>query len=245
MNYYNFFTEIEETFIRRRGKHLWLGTIDWALMENWKAQGVPLHVVLRGVERAFDSYEAKPRRRSVKSLMYCQEEVEAQYAEWLDSQTGAAATNESNGAEKQAAANVDEQLPFPRAAIAAHLANARNMLAHICDDEMPARAGVCCDALKRATARLQEIENDFAKAARPDAEQLEDALTSLEKMLDEALRASVAPSELDAARTDIAAQLKPYRTRMERATYDQTFENMLLKRLREQHGLPRLSLFYL
>jgi hypothetical protein len=246
LNYYNFFTEIEETFIRRRGKHLWLGTIDWALMENWKTQGVPLHVVLRGVEKAFDSYEAKPRRRSVKSLMYCQEEVEAQYAEWLESQTGASEKEESNGAEKKTeVTNVDERLPFPRAAINAHLGGARHALAQICKDEMPANASEFCDALKRAVTRLGEIENDFAKAVRPDAEQLEDALTSLEKMLDEALRSSVAPAELVAAQADIEAQLKPYRTRMERATYEQTYENMLLKRLREQHGLPRLSLFYL
>ena len=28
-NYYNYFTEIEETFVRRRGKHLLLSPIDW------------------------------------------------------------------------------------------------------------------------------------------------------------------------------------------------------------------------
>jgi hypothetical protein len=32
---------------------------------------------------------------------------------------------------------------------------------------------------------------------------------------------------------------------MEPLAYQQTFENLLLKRLREQHGIPRLSLFYL
>ena len=91
MNYFNYFTEIEETFIRRRGRHLYLSPVDWALIESWKEMGVPLHVALRGIERAFDSYEARPRHRSVKSLMYCQEEVEAQFAEWLESQRGAPA----------------------------------------------------------------------------------------------------------------------------------------------------------
>src|SRR3954462_8264467 len=98
MNYFNYFSEIEEVFIRRRGKHLLLSPMDWALIESWKEMGVPLHVALRGVEHAFDSFEAKPRRRSVKTLMYCQEEVEAQYAEWLESQTGAAAAEDENGA---------------------------------------------------------------------------------------------------------------------------------------------------
>ena len=64
-------------------------------METWKQQGIPLHIVLRGVEKSFDSFEARPRKRTVKSLVYCQEEVEAQYAEWLESQTGAAATDEN------------------------------------------------------------------------------------------------------------------------------------------------------
>ncbi len=89
LNYFNYFTEIEDTFIRRRGKHLLLSPMDWALMDSWKQMGVPLHVVLRGVESAFDSYESKPRKRTVKTLYYCQEEVEAQFAEWLEGQRGA------------------------------------------------------------------------------------------------------------------------------------------------------------
>jgi hypothetical protein len=58
-------------------------------METWKQTGIPLHIVLRGIERAFHSHETKKRKRSVKSLLYCQEEIEAQYAEWLESRVGA------------------------------------------------------------------------------------------------------------------------------------------------------------
>src|SRR5215211_4316392 len=89
LNYFNYFTEIEDAFIRRRGRHLLLSPLDWALIESWKEMGVPLHVALRGIEKSFDSYESKPRKRTVKSLFYCQEEVEAQFAEWVESQTGA------------------------------------------------------------------------------------------------------------------------------------------------------------
>src|SRR5437868_13709842 len=98
MNYFNYFTEIEDTFIRRRGKHLLLSPMDWALIESWKQKGVPLHVALRGIEQAFDSFEARPRRRSVKSLLYCEEEVEAQYAEWRERQQGARASEPEKGA---------------------------------------------------------------------------------------------------------------------------------------------------
>jgi hypothetical protein len=39
--------------------------------------------------------------------------------------------------------------------------------------------------------------------------------------------------------------LRPYRKQMEPAAYEQTFDNLLLKALREQFAVPRLSLFYL
>ncbi len=252
MNYFNYFTEIEDAFIRRRGKHLLLSPMDWALIEGWKARGVPLHVVLRGVEQSFDSYEAKPRRRSVKSLFYCQEEVEAQYAEWLESQLGATATAATATAEESAAkaaqaAEGNGALPFPREVIAGHLAEARARVERA-GEEQKARgggAGELCEALARAAARLSDLEKDFADAVRPDAEQLEGSLNDLDNLLDRAVRADLTPARLEARRAEAAAQLEPYRKRMERATYEQTLDSLLAKLLREDCNLPRLSLFYL
>ena len=248
MNYFNYFTEIEDAFIRRRGKHLLLSPMDWALIEGWKTRGVPLHIVLRGVEGSFDSYEAKPRRRSVKSLFYCQEEVEAQYAEWLESQVGgvgvaaAAETGETPAkGEKEASGN--GALPFPREVIAGHLAESRARLEHARVEQQG--AGELSEALARAASRLSELEKDFANAKRPDAEQLEGALGDVENLLDRAVRAALPPARVEARRAEAAAQLEPYRKRMERATYEQTLDNLLAKLLREECGLPRLSLFYL
>jgi hypothetical protein len=250
LNYFNYFTEIEDAFSRRRGKHLFVSPLDWSLMETWKDRGIPLHIVLRGVERSFDSYEAKPRRRSVKSLFYCQEEVEAQYAEWLESQLGATAPTtmaQESPANAELDATGNGALPFPREVIAGHLAEARARVERACA-EQEARgggAGELCEALARAAARLSDLEKDFAAAARPDAEQLEGALNDLDNLLDRAVRASLAPAQLEARRADAAAQLEPYRKRMERATYEQTLDSLLAKLLREDRNLPRLSLFYL
>ena len=253
LNYFNYFTEIEDTFIRRRGKHLLLSPMDWALIESWKEMGVPLHVALRGIERAFDSHASRPRRRSVKSLMYCQEEVEAQYGEWLEGQRGANAKpgEAVEGADAAGDGGADKSdevagLPFPRAVITAHLADCREALAlagetrrrKFGDDELG-------EALARAATRLAELEADFARAARPDARWLEDSLTDLEALLDRAVRAPLPAEALAARRVQAAAQLEPYRARMERATYEQTLDNLLAKALREECGVPRLSLFYL
>ncbi|CAN5280126.1 hypothetical protein BH18ACI2_BH18ACI2_30150 [soil metagenome] len=249
MNYFNYYTEIEDTFIRRRGKHLLLSPLDWALIESWKETGVPLHVALRGIEQAFDSFAATRRRRTVKSLFYCQEEVEAQFAEWLESQRGAAigaAATNGNQSESSAEQTAETAgLPFPREVILAHLDDCYATLRRAAASDDARRAGDLGEALERAAARLAELREDFARAVRPDAEQLEGALTDLEKLLDHASRAQLTAEQLAALRVQAAAQLRPYRTRMERATYEQTLDHLLAKLLREERGLPRLSLFYL
>ena len=89
MNYYNYFTEIEDTFVRRRGKNLLLSPLDWAMIDGWQDRGIPLHVVIRAIESVFDAFDKKPAQpRAIKSLFYCREEVEAQFVEWLASQAG-------------------------------------------------------------------------------------------------------------------------------------------------------------
>jgi hypothetical protein len=180
--------------------------------------------------------------------LYCQEEVEAQYAEWLESQIGAREEKSSNGDGRpsaKAVADDEAQLPFPRADILKHLSDARSRLLQICEQRKKSRPGHLCDTLARAAAHLEQLEKDFARARRPQAQQLETSLAGLEKMLNEALHASIEAKELAAAREATTAQLQPYKSRMERATYEQTFDNLLLKRLRDQYELPRLSLFYL
>ncbi|MBV8860006.1 MAG: hypothetical protein JOZ02_23950 [Acidobacteria bacterium] len=248
LNYFNYFTEIEDAFIRRRGRHLLLSPMDWALMTTWKELGVPLHVALRGIEKSFDSYESKPRKRTVKTLFYCDEEVRAQFAEWLESQTGAHVPAGESAAEGGAAGASDEGgrgLPFPREVIAAHLSECRDGLARALGKRSGAGEDALTEALARAAARLGELAEDFERAARPDAELLESSLTDLESLIDRALRSALSDEEVGAARAEAAEQLRPYKARMERATYEQTLDNLLAKSLREANGVPRLSLFYL
>jgi hypothetical protein len=232
LNYFNYFTEIEDAFVRRRGKHLFLSPLDWALMETWKQQGIPLHIVLRGVERSFDSFEARPRKRSVKSLLYCQEEVEAQYAEWVEARVGASELND--GAET-------DKTPFSATAISEHLQRCHGELVRLSRSR---REDDLSEALTRAASLLEEIRDDLAESGVLDTRRLEDSLTGLERMLNEAMLAVVTATELDALESGVKDQLKPYRSQMEAAVYKQTFDNLLLKRLREQFAVPRLSLFY-
>jgi hypothetical protein len=241
-NYFNYFTEIEDAFVRRRGKHLLLSPLDWALIETWKQIGIPLHVVLRGVERSFDSWEARPRKRSVKSLLYCQEEVEAQYAEWLEARVGRANEEESTTPETETAR---DNLPFARGAVLDFLNQARLALVETWEQRRQSGEDDFSEALGRCAVLLEEITDDFAASRTPDARRLEDSLSGLERMISDALDSVLSPGEMESIRSEIVEQLRPYRAHMEKAVYQQTLDNLLLKRLREQFAVPRLSLFYL
>ena len=73
-NYFNYYTEIEEHFWKKRGAHLLVSPLDWAIVETWQKAGIPLAVVLRGIDRAFESWARSKRAaggRQLKSLAYC------------------------------------------------------------------------------------------------------------------------------------------------------------------------------
>ena len=202
-------------------------------METWKQQGIPLHVVLRGVEKSFDSYEARPRKRSVKTLLYCQEEVEAQYAEWVEAHVGSA-----TGATEAES----DKTPFSFAAISEHLQRCRTALSELAQSRK--QEDDLSEGLRRATALLADIEKDFASGATLDTRKLEDSLTGLERMLNDSMLSVASSGTLDELKKIVKDQLKPYKAQMDAAVYKQTYDNLLLKRLREQFAVPRLSLFY-
>jgi hypothetical protein len=193
-----------------------------------------LHIVLRGIERSFDSFESRPRKRTVKSLLYCQEEVEAQYAEWIDARVGASSSESSDL----------DKTPFSVEAINEHLESSRNALVQQAEARGEKQEDDLSEAMMRAAALLGEIEQDYAAGVALDTRKLEDSLTGLERLLNDSMLAVATASELETQRAVVKDQLKPYRNQMETAVYNQTFNNLLLKRLREQFAVPRLSLFY-
>lgn len=225
MNYFNYFTEIEETFVRRRGKHLFLSPLDWALIDGWKERGIPLHIVIRSIESVFDVYDRQPEgTRTIKTLFYCREEIEAQYNEWLASRVG---RNEGEGDENnEATLSTDD--------IAAHITDSIKKLKTISNLSLS-------EDISRAIARLEELRNDLTG----DVETIDKNLGDIENLLYRSLLNNFDKPQLKSFEKEVAGQLQAYKTEMDKDAYKKTYELMLLKRLREEAGIPRLSLFYL
>lgn len=223
MNYFNYYTEIEETFVRRRGKNLLLSPIDWALIEVWQERGIPLHVAIRAIENVFDGYDKKPSTRTIKGLLYCREEIEAQYEEWQRSQVGKGENSEASNGDSLSPETASE-----------HIAGLIARLQEIDIVDLN-------DDLERAASRLKQLHDNLGD----NLEHVDKSLSDIEHFLDEAMLTNSDKMHLKKLKGEVAAQLKPYKSGMEKESFEKTFELMLLKRLREDYGIPRLTLFYL
>ncbi len=71
LNYFNYFTEIERFYQTKRKSFTLCSSLDWVLMENWKEQGIPLELVLKGIDRAFSR-----AKREITHLAYCIKAIE-------------------------------------------------------------------------------------------------------------------------------------------------------------------------
>jgi len=225
LNYYNYYTEVEDTFIRRRAKNLFLSPLDWALIEAWQERGIPLHIVIRSIESVFDVFDKQPEgARTIKGLFYCREEIEVQYAEWTTSQTG----------KSEEVADDNASSSFSTEAVADHIQNA--IAAFMANTNVELR-----EELDRAVARLDELAANLTD----NFETVDATLGDVERLLERAMLSNWDSVHLKELKKEVAGQLRQYKADMEAEAYKNTFDLMLLKRLREEADIPRLGLFYL
>lgn len=232
-NYFNYFTQIEEHFQRRRGTVLLLSTLDWALIETWKDAGVPLEAVIRGIDETFDKYDRRPSKtRKINGLAYCSQEVLAAAEEMKEAGSGAAAAD-------QVAAASEKPTGLDNQRVADYLtANARQLQAA----KLPPGVAEIAEAGARA---LTELAETLLKSPGPRLEDLERRLTVTEEKLTAALLATTPDDVLIALRSEADRELAPYRRKMTAPQIEQLQRQYLHKRLFERYALPRLSLFYM
>lgn len=232
-NYFNYFTEIEDRFLQRRGGGLLLSTLDWALIETWKDAGIPLQAVLRGIDEAFDRYDQRPSKsQKVNSLAYCSQLVLSAAEDMKEAAVG---TSGTEPAKSRAGEGFEPEVvaPFLRR-------NADSLEAAQLPPGSGARA-LAVETAKTLRHLAQEIENK--SAAR--LEGMERRLTVLEEKLFVMLLASTPDDEIVGVRADADRDLAPYRRKMSAAQIDQLQKQYIHKRLLEKYHLPRLSLFYM
>jgi hypothetical protein len=235
-NYFNYFTEIEEYFWKKRGAHLLVSPLDWAIMEAWHKAGVPLEAALKGIDRAFESYGRSRRGagKALKSLAYCTDAV-LEAAE--ESQEAAAGNSPKSGRAKAAASFSREELKIYFAKNVAQLEKAAK-------EQQTERPEL--ESRLKAIARALESSSAYLDApGTVDLEDLERRLTVLDEKLHAALTSDAGEELLLRIRREADGQLAPYRRKMKAEQLSLVEKQYTQKRMLEEFGLPRLSLYYL
>jgi len=237
-NYFNYFTEIEEYFWRKRGAHLLVSPLDWAIVETWQKAGIPLSAVLKGIDRAFESW-ARSRRaaggQQLKSLAYCVDAV-------LDAAAEAREASAGTGPQVRSSRSAAE--PFSREELSAYFGRNVGKLRGAAEKQRTVRPALA-SRLEETARRLEEMLVFFDPTALLDLEDLERRLTVLEEKLASALVADAREDELLAIRREMDRSLAPHRRKMSAEQLVQLERQYTQKRLYELFGVPRLSLFYL
>ena len=241
-NYFNYFTEIEEYFWRKRGAHLLVSPLDWAILETWQKADIPVAVVQKGIDRAFESW-ARSRRaaggRQMKSLAYCVDAV-------LDAATEAQEAAAGSGPEIPSSRGNQE--PFSREELKRYFErNVKRLRAAA--EKQKAAAGT---SAKNLAARFEEIAMKLGEGmllldtpGALDLEDMERRLTVFEEKLSAALVADADENAMLEIRREMDRSLAPYRRKMSAEQLGQLERQYVQKRLFEYFEVPRLSLFYL
>jgi hypothetical protein len=233
-NYFNYFTEIEEYFWKKRGAHLLVSPLDWAIMEAWQKAGVPLEAVLKGIDSAFESYQRSRRGagKPLKSLAYCTDAVLEAAEEQQEAATGSEPKKASAARE-----------PFSREELKKFFAKNTAQLEEAAANKLAAQSALA-GRLREIAGTLETNAVLLDSPGTLDLEDLERRLTTLDEKI-QALLIGYAPEELLLKiRRAMDGQLSQYRRRMKAEQLAMVEKQYMQKRLLEEFGLPRLSLYY-
>ena len=220
INYFNYFTEVEEYFAQKRGKNLLVAPIDWCLIELWRDSGIPLHVALRGIERSFET-AAKRQKRPPSTLFYCHPAVLEAFEEYQRAMVGAQKTDAGGD-------RGGDDLP-EAAAVQALLEEIHASLAH--------RKG---EVWERAAERIGALARDVKKGSR-DYRELDRELSETGSFLAARLREELGTEEIKRLKSETRKELKIYKKRLSEEMYARIESTYLDRKTLALYDLPEFS----
>jgi hypothetical protein len=203
-------------------------------VRGWAARGIPLKVVLRGVDRYFERYYAKgPRRRPVR-VEFCEADVLDVFDEWRRSVgLGGGAVEPAADCREPAG----EQAARPRESLATHL---EKVVARLTTRRGGADRSL--DAALDAIIRELDTARAGAKGLRGERrDALLQRLRELDGVLLAAAREGCDAGVLRGLASEAETQLAPFRDRMAASAYAQSHQACLDRLVRERAQLPTIA----
>jgi hypothetical protein len=220
--------EIEGYLCRKNDGHL-IRVVgpSFAMVCEWARKGVPLKVAFRGIDRYFDRYYARGKRRRPVQIAFCEADIMDVFDEWRRA-TGVATALDEGGERQRRRPSLKTHLERMSARLTALASGAGieaafettvNRIVRQLDSLLADAAGARGEAKERLAARLAELDAELLEAARR--------------------RYS---AELHALETEAETELAPFRGRMPETAFEKVLQTAVDRLLRERAGLPRLQL---
>ena len=211
----SYFQAAEAAFIRRRGTPFLLSPRDFALLQEWKALGVPLEAIEQGIDQAFTRREERGVVGKVNSLSYCRDAVLEAWERRSETSVGRGSFG--TGKETEVAPAVLALGEKLRAVASRRPDLASALESAVRSLEKLASSGRAADTMEASLARLDK------RLAREIAEALPE---EDRRRLDQEVESSLARAGL----------------RMDAETAKRTVSALTRRKLREMLDLPRLTL---
>lgn len=233
--------QIETYLCRKNGGHL-VRIVGPAFekVREWSAQGVPLKIAFRGIDRCCERANARGGRRRPMRIEFCEADVLEAFDDWRRA-IGITATQVAEAVPAAAPAAGDGEewgSPSRKGPLAAHIQRSVTRLL--------APRGLAPDAdydaqLQRITASLDDLAV-AARTARGDARaRIIETLAELDGELLAAARARVDARTADALRAEADAELAGFASRMSADALARARQLAFERLLREALNLPVLS----
>ena len=233
--------EIETYLCRRNAGHL-IRIVGPAFerVRGWAEVGVPLPVVLRGIDRKLERYRAAGQTRRPVRIEHCEADVLDVFDEWR--RAVGVTLIPDRPADEAGPAAPSHQADRPvrrRVSLPAHidrvLTRATNQLAI-----REAAPGIHA-ALERVIVDLDLLRQDARGARGPARAALLDRLVAIDQALIVAARAA-AGSSLEGIADAARAELAPFKTRMAAAPFARALTACTDRLLSERFRLPTVRL---
>jgi hypothetical protein len=201
---------------------------------GWAARGVPLTVACRGIDRYFERYYAKGRRRRPVRIEFCEADVFDVFDEW---RRAVGITVEAAGAPPEEGGDESARR---LGSLPAHLERVVARLTAL-------RAGEDRSLDATADALVRELDTMSAGArgvrgVRGEARQaLLDRLRQMDRELLEAARAHTDAIDLADLDAEAGRELEPFRERLTREAYERSHRASVDRLIRERKRLPTMT----
>ncbi len=230
--------EIEAYLTRKNEGHLIriAGPV-FEQVSGWAAQGVPLAVAFRGIDRYCERYYAKgPRRRPVR-VEFCEADILELFDDWRRAVGVTQLADASTDADLSAETSATGDAPVRRDSLPAHLDRA---IARLTTLRASGRSPAFDRRLDEAVRELDRARAG-AKQARGDARAaLLDRLTELDRELLDAARGEIDDARRAALIAEAQTEIAPFAARMTSEARARAIDAAFDRLLRDAIGLPVL-----